>query len=260
MDISVLGPFDVRRDGVAITPTAGKVRQVFAMLAIRAGQLVTVPALLEELWGADPPLTATSTMQTYILKLRRHIDRDGSGKDILMTRHGGYLLNLPATAVDVNRYQELAVAGEHALVTGDYHSASDLLGTALGMWRGPALVDVPIGARLGIEVTWLEQSRLSVVESRIEVELRLGRHHELLVELAELVSRYPMHERLCMQYMTALAVCGLKWRALEVFWALRGSLVQKLGVEPSFQVQQLQRAILNSDTELDVMAVGRQSA
>jgi DNA-binding SARP family transcriptional activator len=121
-------------------------------------------------------------------------------------------------------------------------------------------VDVAVGALLGIEVTWLEQSRLSVIESRVEADLRLGRHHELLVELAQLVSRYPMHERLCMQYMTALSVCGLKWRALEVFWMLRKALVGNLGVEPSFQVQRLQRAILNADSELDVMTAVRQTA
>jgi DNA-binding SARP family transcriptional activator len=260
MKVCALGPLDVRCDGVAVTPTAGKPRQVFAMLAMRAGKIVTVAALIEELWGADPPLSASSTMQTYILKLRRLIGRHGSAKDILMTRPGGYLLNLPADAVDVYRYRELAVAGEHALVAGDYDTASRLLSGALDMWRGPALVDVTVGVLLGIEVTWLEQSRLSVIESRVEVDLRLGRHHELLGELAELVSRYPMHERLCMQYMTALAVCGLRWRALEIFWALREALVRELGVEPSFPVQRLQRAILNADTELDMMTVGQRSA
>jgi DNA-binding SARP family transcriptional activator len=108
-------------------------------------------------------------------------------------------------------------------------------------------VDVRVGALLRVEVARLEQSRLGVLESRIEADLRLGRHHQLLGELAELTARYPMHETLCAQYMTVLSASGCKWRALEIFRTLRQKLVEELGVEPSAQVQNLQRAILNSD-------------
>jgi DNA-binding SARP family transcriptional activator len=110
---------------------------------------------------------------------------------------------------------------------------------------------VKTGPPLDIEVTRLQQSRLSTLESRIEADLQLRRRRQLLGELAELTARYPMHEKLCAQYMTALYLSGMKWRALEVFWALRKTLVRELGIEPSIQVQRLQREILKVDPEVD---------
>jgi DNA-binding SARP family transcriptional activator len=196
-------------------------------------------------------------VQTYILRLRQVLEEALAGdehrmaKDVLITRPCGYSLEIGAKDVDVHCYQERAASGERAMEAGDFESASRLLGSALGRWRGPALVDVRIGPRLGIEVARLEQSRLGVLESRIDADLGLGRHRQLLGELAELTARYPMHEKLCAQYMTALYVSGCKWRALEIFRALRQKLVDELGVEPSVHVQRLQRAILNSDTELE---------
>jgi DNA-binding SARP family transcriptional activator len=115
------------------------------------------------------------------------------------------------------------------------------------------------GPRLSIEVVRLEQSRLSVLEARIDADLGLGRHHEILSELAELTARYPMHERLCGQYMTALYLSGRKSCALNIFQSLRKALVGELGIEPSRQVQHLQRAILRSDPSLDVAVTWRQT-
>lgn len=259
MDLRLLGPLEARLNGQAFTPSAGKTRQLLALLAIHAGELVTSTAMVEELWGKDAPRTAMGTIQTYILKLRKSFTDDAGlaedPRDLLVTRPGGYALAIPADTVDVNRYQALADAGEAALADGDDETASRHLGAALDNWRGPALVDVPTDFLLSIEVTRLEQSRLSVLESRIEADLRLGRHHQVLEELAELTARYPMHEKLCSQYMTALSVCGLKWRALEVFRALRRTLVRELGIEPSLQVQRLQRRILDADTA-DGLATG----
>ena len=252
IDIRLLGPLAARLNGRSFLPTAAKPRQVLALLAIHAGTLVTTGAIVEELWGREAPRTAIQTLQSYIMKLRRGLAENASSvddpHDILARRPGGYTLNIPAKLVDVNRYQDMAAAGERALAGGDDDKTSSrLLGTALDVWRGPALVDLPTGFLLGVEVTRLEQSRLSVLESRIEADLRLGRHHLLLEELAELTARYPMHEKLCTQYMTALSACGMKWRALEMFGVLRMTLVRELGIEPSFQVQRLQRVILNSD-------------
>lgn len=255
MKITVLGPLEAWQNGVSIAPTAHKPRQTLAMLAIGAGQLVPVSALIEELWSDGPPRSATQLVQTYILRLRQCIDdamrADGGGraKQILTTRPGGYSLDISAEDVDVFRFQKFSRAGERAMEMGDYQAASGLLGSALSSWRGPALVDVRVGSRLGVEVERLEQSRLGVMESRIEADLQLGRHHQLLGELAELTALYPLHERLCEQYMTALYVCGCKWKALEIFRRLRQRLVDELGVEPSVQVQRLQQAILNADVD-----------
>lgn len=254
MEIKVLGALEARHEGVSIVPTAGKPRQLLSLLAVCAGQVVPVPALIDELWGSgNAPRSAIQVVQTYILRLRQLIDLAGSpeggaGKQMLTTRTTGYALNVAEENVDAHRFHKLASSGEKALDAGDHSAASRLLGLALETWRGSALVDVRVGARLGIEVERLNQSRLSVLESRIEADLGLGRHHQLLGELAELTTRYPLHEKLCEQYMTALHRCGCKWRALEIFQRLRHRLVGELGIEPSVRVRRLQYAILNADT------------
>jgi SARP family transcriptional regulator, regulator of embCAB operon len=263
MQIKLLGPLDVTENGRSITPTASKARQTLAMLALHAGQVVTVSALVEELWGMELPRKPLQSVQTYILILRRMInkarpDQQDSAKSILVTSHGGYMLDVPAVDLDVRRYERMSAAGQQAMQSGDYESASRLLRSALAIWRGPALVDVQIGIPLSLKVNGLEEHRLGIQETSIEADLRLGRHHMLLGELGELCARYPMHENVCIQYMTALYRSGRKWRALEVFRKLRDTLVNELGVEPSPHVQYLQHAILNSDPKLDEPTAWRQ--
>lgn len=257
MDVKILGSFEATENGVALLPTAGKPRQILALLALQAGQVVPVPTLMEELWGMEPPRSAQTTLQTYILQLRKRIaaalpdDGPRRAKEVLATRYGGYLLAITPEEVDVHSFERLSAAGRRALDLGDRETASRMLRAALAVWRGRALVDVYAGMRLGVEVTRLEESRLCAVESRVEADLGLGRHHGLLSELSVLTARHPMHENLCGQYMTALYRSGQQWRALEAFTTLRDCLVGELGVEPSPRLQELQRAILSSDPHLD---------
>jgi DNA-binding SARP family transcriptional activator len=255
MEVKLLGPLEAQQNGTSILPTAGKPRQIFALLALEAGQVVTVSTLIEELWRSRPPRSALTTLQTYILHLRRLIEAalpggtPAAAKDLLVTRCNGYLLNVQ-DGVDVQEYERLAAAGTRAVESGDYASASRLLRSALSIWRGQALADVPVGLRLGVEVIRLEESRLSTLQMAVDADLRLGRHHLLLGELAKLNASYPMHEHLCAQFMLALYRSGQQWRALDVYKRLRDTLVEELGVEPSAYLQQLQWAILRSDPAL----------
>lgn len=253
MEVKVLGPLEAYENGVSIAPTAAKPRQILAMLAFEAGQTVSVPTLVEELWGMRPPRSALTTLQTYVLQLRRLIDaaRPGHGKDILVTRCGGYLLDIDPDGVDARVYDRLAAAGSRAADVGDYAAAARLLRSAQDVWRGRVLVDVHAGMQLGIEVIRLEESKLNVLERCVDAELRLGRHDRVLGELAMLTASYPMHENFCAQFMVALYRCGQMWRALEAFMKLRDTLVGELGVEPSVRLQELHRAILRSDPALD---------
>lgn len=263
MHVNLLGPLDAKMHGCSVVPSAAKPRQVLALLALHAGRLVTLSTLVEELWGVRAPRSADATLQTYILSLRRQVRAalpPGAvdvAKTVLATRPCGYALNIPPEYVDVHRYQKLVATGERALAAGRDEAASRTLGEALDLWRGTALADVQTRNRLAAEVSRLEQSRLGVLETRIEADLRLGRHHQLLGELADLTTRYPMHEKFCVQYMTALSFRGMKWRALEAFWALRTTLVRELGIEPSLDVQRLQREILNSGETLGTITEGR---
>ena len=256
MEIKVLGPLEARVEGQSITPTAAKPRQVLSLLALQPEKVVPVPMLMEELWGIAPPRSALTTLQTYILQLRRGIaaalpEGGPAAKDVLVRRYNGYTLAIPPEAVDVKNYEKLAASGRAAAEAGDLSRASDLLRDALGLWRGQALVDVHIGSRLGCEVAWLEESRLSLLECRIGIDLQLGRHDSVLSELAVLTARSRMNENLSRLFMIALYRSGRRWQALDVFRSLRKTLVDELGVEPSARLQALQRAILDSDPSLD---------
>lgn len=227
------------------------------MLALSAGRIVSVPALIEELWGDRPPMSVRTTLQTYILQLRRLIDSalpagaPTRAKDVLVTRFDGYLLDVAPEDVDVWVYEQLVEAGNRAIERGDYEAASRHLGRALGQWQGHALADVRVGMPLSIEVARLEESRLIALDSRIGADIRLGRHNAVLSELTVLTAKHPMHENLCAHHMVSLYRAGRQSQALEVFRNLRQTLNRELGVEPSVRLQKLQRAVLRSELDLE---------
>ncbi|WP_329224171.1 AfsR/SARP family transcriptional regulator [Streptomyces canus] len=255
MDMDILGTLAVREGGVSVTPTAPKPRQVLALLALHADQVVPVGTLTEELWGAEPPRSARPTLQTYILQLREQItmalERSGgkehrSAKDVLLTVPGGYLLKSGEGASDVREFDRLAGTGYRAMDAEDYPEAARRLREALALWTGPALAGIHVGVHLQTQLKRLEESRLCALDQRIEADLRLGRHRELLGELTVLVSRYPAHESLYGQYMLALYRSGRRGEALDAYQRLRATLVRSLGLEPSPALAQLQRSILRT--------------
>jgi DNA-binding SARP family transcriptional activator len=264
MEIGVLGPLKVHDLAGPVTPTAAKPRKLLAMLAVHADEVVPVAALYEELWGSNIPRSASTTLQTYILNLRTLIAAAHGGpaadaKRILETRPGGYMLNTqdaetqpkaPAGAVDVRRFEQLAAAGHRAHQARDYLAAADKFRSALALWRGPALVDIQLGPMLEVEVHRLTEARLCALDRRIDADLRLGRHHELVGELSALVARHRTHEGLHAHLMVALYRTGRRGQAMDVFRRLHTCLVDDLGLEPSPGLRRLQHAILKSDPAL----------
>ncbi|OEJ36273.1 AfsR/SARP family transcriptional regulator [Streptomyces agglomeratus] len=269
MDIEVLGTLAVRERGVSVTPTAAKPRQVLALLALHADQVVPVSALIEELWAGAPPRSARTTLQTYVLQLRslmasaleqgKALDEqvDASrrtAKDVLVTLSGGYRLNSGGGTSDVREFDRLAGMGYRAMDAGDFPRAARLLRDALSLWSGPAFADVQGGIQLDMEAQRLEETRLCALDQRIEADLRIGRHRELLAELTVLASRYRTHETLQGQFMLALHRSGRRGEALDVFQRLRATLVRELGIEPSAALRRLQRSILMAGPETRVAA------
>ncbi|MGW2864129.1 AfsR/SARP family transcriptional regulator [Streptomyces sp. NPDC001205] len=255
MDIDVLGPLGVRVNGVAVMPSAPKPRKVLALLALHVDRVVPVGLLVEELWGERPPRSARTTLQTYVLQLRELIGaalESGaepgvvSAKDVLVTAPGGYVLRGGGGSSDVREFDRLAGMGYRAMDAEDFAGAARLLREALGLWSGSALADVRVGAQLEVEVCRLEESRLCALYQRIEADLRLGRHRELLGELTVLVSRYRTHEALHGQFMLALYRSGRRTEALAVYQRLRQALVRDLGLEPSAQLRRLQQTMLQA--------------
>ncbi|HKT06026.1 MAG TPA: AfsR/SARP family transcriptional regulator [Rugosimonospora sp.] len=258
MEIRVLGPLLVRCGAALATPTAPKPRSVLALLLLHANQTVPVSALTQELWGHEPPASAHTTLQTYILHLRKVLATalagtpTGVAKTVLITAPGGYLFQVAPDDFDLNRYQRLASAGRRALAGGDNASAAELLVQAQDQWYGPALADVRTGPLLQPQVQRLTESHLTTVELGIEARLRLGRHQELLPELSGMMAEHRLHENLHAQFMVALHRSGRRQEALRVFQQLRTTMTEELGLEPSKRLHLLQQAILSDDPTLAV--------
>ncbi|KUJ64403.1 hypothetical protein ACZ90_57585 [Streptomyces albus subsp. albus] len=260
MDVSVLGPLALRHGTVSGVPTAMKPRKVLSLLLLNEGRVVPAAVLMTELWGDEPPRTGPTTLQTYILHLRKllaqalGIPSPEVARDILQTRPGGYCFVLRSGRFDVHVYRDLVAEAECALDAGDERTAETAFRRALAVWQGPALVDVLHGRPLQAEVARLEQSRLTVTERSIDTRLRLGGHQEALSDLASLVVEHRFHESLHGQYMLALHRSGQRTRALAVFQRLRLTMAEELGLEPSVRLQRLQQAVLVSDPRLDFEA------
>jgi DNA-binding SARP family transcriptional activator len=252
--IRILGPLSADNDGRPFTPTAGKPRQILALLAVHPGRVVPASTLMEELWGTAVSAGAQTTLQTYVVQLRRRLAAAlGCGTDpksVLVTSNGGYMLHVPEDSVDASVYERRVAAGREAFDSGDDARTAELLRSALALWEGPALVDVPAGVTLGIEAMRLEESRLGALELRMDAELGLGRQAELLTELTALTARHPLHEGFHSQVMVALYRCGRRAQALDVYGRLRTRLIRELGLEPTSQLQRLHHALLSEDAVL----------
>lgn len=256
LSVGLLGPLSLRLDQAPVTPSAPKQRQVLALLALNAGRVVTVPTLIEELWGDRPPRSYATTLQTYILQLRNALAEACSGdpevRQILSTRHFGYVLEDDACRTDVDVFDAHVHAGRVAAEAGDQRLASEEFGRALRLWRGPALVDVRMGRVLEIEAASLEERRMGAFERRVQADLALGRHADLLGELTRAAARNAMNENVCAFLMIALYRSGHVGRSLQAFHRLRSVLNEELGVEPCPRLQRLQAAILSGDPTLEV--------
>ncbi|GGQ76119.1 hypothetical protein GCM10010166_52890 [Couchioplanes caeruleus subsp. azureus] len=255
----MLGPLQVTIGQAAVMPSAAKPRKVLAMLALHANEMVPVPALFEELWGDAVPRKASTTLQTYILQLRNLIapalSRDPAtagldAKDVIATQPGGYLLHVPQPAVDAGEFERLAAVGHRAHERGDFPRAAQLFRDALAYWRGTALADIQLGALLAVECRRLEETRINTLDRRIDADLRMGRHHEIIGELTALVARNRTNEGLSAHLMVALHRCGRRGDAIGVYRGLRASLVADLGLEPSPLLHRLHRHILTADAPL----------
>ncbi|GGS94078.1 AfsR/SARP family transcriptional regulator [Streptomyces violaceus] len=254
MKLGVLGPLSVQVEGDLHTPSAPKMRSVLATLLVHADQVVPVSSLIRELWDEEPPVSCLTTLQTYILNLRKLL-ASATGmtarqvaSEILVTRSGGYLFRTTQGDLDVHRFHQLVSDGRRALSSGDDSTALSTLSSALQLWRGPALVDVVAGRILEGRRQQFEESRLVVLEYLVDTQLRLGMYREVLTELAALTADNPYHEGLHAQYMRALYLNGRRAQALELFQRLRVNLVNHLGLEPGPMAQELHRSILNAES------------
>lgn len=267
VDIRLLGPLTAELNGVSILPTAAKPRQVFALLALRANNVVPVSDLFEEIWGYRPPKSMSTTLQTYILHIRRVINdvlkrSPGAAtdsidaKELLATCNNGYVLKTVTDEVDSKKFERLTRAGCQAIENNDAENGSDLISQGLALWRGNMLADLHVGPILAVESARFEEYRLIALERHITADLAMGHYMQVLDELYTLTARNPLHERFHAQFMIALCWSGQVSKALGTFQRLRSALVEELGIEPSPALQNLHSAILVSDPELQYPGSG----
>lgn len=238
-DFRILGPLEVvGDDGAPIALGGTKQRALLAVLLLRAGEVVSIEALVGALWGEEAPRTATPALQNSISQLRKLL-----GQDALQTRAPGYVLNVPAESIDLGRFEQL-VAGSRAL---PLEERGEALREALDLWRGEPLADLVYEPFAGPEVHRLEELRLATVEDWADAVLAAGGWVELVPELEKLVRRHPLRERLHGQLMLSLYHSGRQADALNAYQTARRTLVDELGLDPSPRLQELHARILRQE-------------
>jgi predicted ATPase/DNA-binding SARP family transcriptional activator/peroxiredoxin len=231
MEFRILGPLEVASDGRVLELGGPKLRSLLTLLLLEANSIVSRDALVDALWDEDPPETARKALQVYVSKLRKLL-----GNQRLQTKVPGYVLRVEEGELDLERVRHLHREGRDA--------------EALSLWRGQPLAEFAHQRFARLEIARLEELRQTCLEGRVEADLAVGRHLELVGELGELVASHPQRQRLRGQLMLALYRSGREAEALEAFQVGRRLLVDELGLEPSQELQELHRAILNQDSSL----------
>jgi DNA-binding SARP family transcriptional activator len=235
-EFRILGPLEVLENDRPIPLGGARQRALLAILLTRANEVVSTDRLIDDLWGEAPPRTALNTLQYYVSQLRKLL-----GADRIVTRPPGYAVRIEPDELDLALFERLLEEGGGGRVR-----------EALGLWRGPPLADFAYEEFAQAEAARLEELRLAALEQRIDADLALGRHAELVGELEQLIVQHPLRERLRGQLMLALYRSGRQAEALETYQAMRRALVDELGIEPGPALQELEKAMLRQDRALDL--------
>jgi predicted ATPase/DNA-binding SARP family transcriptional activator len=251
MRVGLLGGLEVLDDdGQDVVVAGAKLRALLAVLSLHVGRVVPAEQIVDALWGENPPAAVRNGLQGLVSKLRRAL---GSAELVAM-RGGGYALELPPEAIDVHRYEQLVTAGQTAAAGSDPSRAVARFAEADSLWRGDPLADFTYQEFAAAAITRLSELRLAVIEERLDLELALGRHQGVIVQLEALVAAHPLRERLRGLLMLALYRAGRQADALRVFQDGRHILGDELGLDPSHELRQLESAILAQDRALDAPA------
>ena len=248
MEFRVLGPLEATDGRTPLPLGGGKSRALLARLVLDANRTVAVERLVDDLWGDAVPDSAVKMVQIYVSQLRKVLPAA-----VLRTRPPGYVVVIEPEAVDVTRFARLRGEGRSALTAGDPATASARLRDALALWRGQALAEFsePFAR---VEGAHLEELRLACLEDRIEADLAIGRHADVVGELEALVARHPLREALHRLLMLAFYRGGRQAEALAGYERFRRTLDDELGIEPSATLKALQHKILNQDRSLEPVA------
>jgi DNA-binding SARP family transcriptional activator len=247
MRFGVLGPVEITNGSRPVELRSAKRRLLIAVLLAHANTVVSVDRLIDAVWEAEPPRTAADNVRLYVYQLRRAL----GDPQRIQHRPPGYLLTVHSEELDSDCFIALVGKGREALTRGDAARAAELLRQALSLWRGPAFGHLADQAGVRDHAARLEKDRQAALEARIEADLALGRHSDLVAELSQLTARFPLRERLRGQLMLALYRSGRQAEALQEYQRTRHDLAEELGVDPSRPLKDLEAAILTQDPQLD---------
>jgi len=248
LEFRILGPLEVAGDRGPIPLGGPRQRATLAILLLNANRVVSIDRLADDLYSGAPPVTAVTQVQRQVSDLRKAL---GSAS-VIETRSPGYVIRLTPEQLDLGRFERLTEEARLALAGGDAPLAAELLREALAVWRGAPLADLAYEPFAQSAIGRLEEIRLSAVEQRIDAELVIGRHVELIGELEQLVFDDPLREHPRGQLMLALYRSGRQAEALDVYAKARAALVDEFGIEPSPALRDLERAILSQDPSLEL--------
>ena len=240
MRVGILGPLEVTADGRPVEIGGARLRVLLVRLAVAAPRIVTVEELSDALWPEERPADEVSSVRTLVSRLRRALPDPSA----LQSVPGGYRLDVPADAVDAHRFDRLARDARRELAQGNATVAVQQLRAALGLWRGPALVDAARSSFAAGYVAGLDEAKLAATEDRAEAELAAGHHNHLVTELAELAVRYPLRERLQGLLLLALCAEGRQAEALKGYEEVRRRLADELGADPGPELRDVHQTIL----------------
>ena len=241
LEFRILGPLEVSSETGHVALGGPKQRGLLAILVLEAGRVVPTDRLIDLLWGEEAPKTATASLQNAVGRLRRAL-----GSDVLETRAPGYVLRVDPSQIDARRF-ERELADARRLPAAE---RLDRLQAALDLWRGPALAEFAFDDFAQAEIRRLEELRLVVIGERIDADLELGRHGDVIGELEALVREHPLRETFRRQLMLALYRAGRQAESLEVYQDARARFIDELGIEPGPELKRLQAEILRHEAGL----------
>jgi DNA-binding SARP family transcriptional activator len=246
LEFRILGSLEVFDETGHVALGGPKQRGLLAILVLEAGRVVATDRLIDLLWGEEAPKTATASLQNAVGRLRRAL-----GADVLATRSPGYMLSAEPDQIDARCFERAFVDARRLPA----EERRDRLQAALGLWRGPALAEFAFDDFAQAEIRRLEELRLAVVGERIDADLELGRHGDVIGELEALVREHPLRETFRRQLMLALYRAGRQAEALQVYQDARARFIDELGIEPGPELKRLQSEILRQEAGLGVSDV-----
>jgi WD40 repeat protein/DNA-binding SARP family transcriptional activator len=255
MEFRILGPLEVLDQGRVVRLGEGRQRALLAMLLLHPNQVVSSDRLVEELWDEGPAPTAGKMLQKYVWQLRTTLNDRAVEVDSqrLVTRGHGYLMRVGPDELDATRFERLLADGRRARAA-ERPDAAEALRAALAEWRGPALEEFADRSFARADIARLQEMHLAALEERISADMDLGRHAEVIAELENLVAAQPLRERIRGQLMLALYRSDRQAEALQVYRDTHRMFGEELGLDPSPELQRLERAVLAQDPSLDLRA------